>query len=125
MFRKFLTIAVAVAAVSLGACATTNPDGTPRVGGGVAPILAPTGSPQIDEFVVKVQDFAIQACGFQPTAATITGILSTFIPGAVPINALATQITTGICSAVTKKGFRRGGAAPSYRGVKISGTRVR
>jgi hypothetical protein len=121
MLRKILTIVVAAAAISLGACAH---NGLPQPGAGPAPILAPTGNPKFDAVVSEVQNYTAQACGYQPTAATITGILATFIPGAAPINSLVTQITTGICAAVTKKGFRRGGPAPSYRGVKIQGTRV-
>jgi len=124
MFRKILTVVVAAAAIGLGACATTNPDGTPIVSGTI-PIIAPTGNAQIDNVVSQVQSFAIQACGFQPAASTVTGILATFIPGAAPINSIITQITNGICAAVTKKGFRRGSTAPTYRGVSITGQRVR
>lgn len=124
MFRKILTVTVAGAAISLGACAH-NPDGTPVVAGGVVPIIAPTGNASIDNAVTQVQSFAIQACGFQPAASTVAGILATFIPGAAPINSIVTQIAQGICAAVTRKGFRRGGPAPTYRGVAIHGTRVR
>lgn len=122
MFRKILTVTVAGAAISLGACATLN---QPTAPGATVPIINPTGNASIDNAVTQVQSFAIQACGFQPAASTVAGILATFIPGAAPINSIVTQIAQGICAAVTRKGFRRGGPAPSYRGVAIHGTRVR
>lgn len=120
MFRKVLVITIA--AISLGACAT--PGGAPSSGSGGTPIIS-TGNPDVDAIVVKAQDIAVKACGFLPTVSTVSGILSTFIPGAAPINSLATQIAEGICGAVAKKGFRRGGPAPKYRGVAIHGERVR
>lgn len=113
-------IALAFAAISLGACATV-PGATPS---GTIPIINPTGNPQIDNVVSQVQAFAIKACGFQPAASTVAGILATFIPGAAPINSVISEITNGICAAVTRKGFRRGGPAPTYRGVAIRGQRV-
>lgn len=124
MFRKILTVTVAGAAISLGACATLNQPGVPGANG-IIPIINPTGNASIDSAVTQVQSFAIQACGFQPAASTVAGILATFIPGAAPINSIVTQIAQGICAAVTRKGFRRGGPAPTYRGVAIHGTRVR
>jgi len=120
MFRKILTVVTALAAIGLGACATTSP-----LPSGTIPILPPTGNVQIDTVVSQVQSFAIQACGFEPAAETVTGILATFVPGAAPINSIITQISKGICAAVTKKGFRRGSTAPTYRGVSITGQRVR
>lgn len=119
---KIATVAVLGITLLLGACAGVNPT---NVGGGSSVIITPTGNADIDAVVVKAQDLAVRVCGFLPAASTVSNIIATFVPGAAPINSIATQIAQGICSAVTKKGFRRGSSAPTFRGVAITGQRVR
>jgi hypothetical protein len=76
--------------------------------------------------ISAVQQTATQICGFLPTVGTVTSIISTFIPGAVPINDEALQVAQMICSAVTAKSVRRsGGSAPMVRGVPVQGRFVR
>jgi hypothetical protein len=95
--RKFL-IAVPVVASLMGSCTSTPTD--------VASVVA------------QVQQAAIVACGFLPTAATVAAILSGGASTAV------TDIAQLICTAVTTKGVRRG-AAPTVNGVVIHGRFVR
>lgn len=124
MLRKTLTTAAVASAVVLAGCAH-NGLPPPVAPGATVPIISPTGNAGIDNAVASVQDVAVRACGFLPTVSTVSSILSQFISGAGPINSVVTEVAQGICSAVTRKGFRRGMGPPKYRGVVIHGTRVR
>jgi hypothetical protein len=82
---------------------------------------------QIDDTVNKAQQYAVTACGFLPTVSTVAQILSSFVPGASPVEAIAHQAATAICKAVTpvKSSIRRGDARPSVNGIIIDGKFVR
>jgi len=106
--NKFVIATALSGSVLLSSCATVP---------GVDPI---TGKPVATE-VANITATAITICGFEPTAATVTNILATFIPGASPIAAIVEQVAQSICNAVTAKGGRYGGAAPQVNGVPIDG----
>ena len=106
--NKFLIASALSSAVLLSSCATVP---------GVDPI---TGKPVATE-VANITAAAVAICGFEPTAATVTNILASFIPGASPIVMIVDQVARSICSAVTAKGARYGGAAPQVNGVTIQG----
>lgn len=72
----------------------------------------------VQSVIAQVQQAAIVACGFLPTAATVAAILSGGASTAV------TDIAQLICTAVTTKGVRRG-TAPTVNGVVIHGRFVR
>lgn len=106
--KRFLASSAIVGALLLGSC-TTVP--------GVDPI---TGQPIATE-VANIQALAVQICAFQPTAATVTAILGTLIPGASPVTTVINQVASSICAAVTKPAFRAGGAFPEVNGIPIQG----
>ncbi len=96
-------------ALSLGGCATT---------GGVSPT-------DIASAVAAVQSATVTACGFLPTAATVSGILASLIPGASAIEQEIASVAGSICAAVMPaKNLRRLGAR-TVRGVVIHGRFVR
>jgi hypothetical protein len=104
--RNLLIAGTLASSLALGGCAT----GT---------------SANVAAEIAAVQQTAVQVCGYLPTIATVTGILSTFVPGASPINDVAVQVAQAICGAVTAKSARRGGGAPTVRGVPVQGRFVR
>jgi len=106
--NKFLIASALAGSLVLASCATVP---------GIDPI---TKNPIANE-VTNITAAAIAICGFQPTAATITNILATFIPGASPITNIINQVAGSICNAVTTKSARYGGAAPQVNGVPIQG----
>jgi hypothetical protein len=73
--KKFL-IVPALACSLLASSCTTVP--------GVDPI---TGNSIATE-ITNVQALAVQICSFQPTAATVSAIIATFVPGASPVEAI-------------------------------------
>jgi hypothetical protein len=75
--------------------------------------------------ITAAQQTAVQICGYLPTVATVTGILSTFDPTAALVNGVAVQVAQAICGAVTAKSVRRGGSVPMVRGVPVQGRFVR
>lgn len=105
--KKFLVLA----ALALGGCSTVP---------GVDPI---TGNPIATE-VANIQAQAVQICAFEPTAATVTNILATFIPGASPVTAIINQVAQSICGAVTAKSFRIGQGAAMVNGIPVNGSFV-
>jgi hypothetical protein len=115
--RKLLTLpALAIACgLLLSSCATIPP------GGGTAIITDPITGGLVSTEVAGIQAAVAQGCSFEPAYATVANILSTFIPGAAPIATIIDQAARGICSAITAKSFRRGGAPPRYRGIAIKG----
>jgi len=82
---------------------------------------------QIDDTVSQAQQYAVTACGFLPTVSTVAQILSSFIPGASPIQTVAQQAATAICKAVVpaKSAIRRGSSHPTVNGIIIDGKFVR
>ena len=108
--KKFI-IASALACGLLTTSCTTVP--------GTDPI---TGNPIATE-VTNIQAIAVQICAFEPTVATVTGILATFVPGASPVAAITNQVAQSICSAVTAKAGRLGGSM-MVNGVPINGSFV-
>jgi len=93
MLRKFM-LAGAVA-LSLGGCAGVD----------TATVIS------------QVQQATVLACGFLPTATTVANILAAGNPAVSAVSAVA----TAICTAVTSKGVRRGGAIPNVNGVDVHG----
>ncbi len=108
--RMALALGVVASALTLGAC-SRNPDGS----------FVPVSNDQVAAQIERVQDTAKKICGFVPAVATVVDILGTFVPSAQPAISTATTIANGICSRVTAKSARRGGPAPTFRGVRIQG----
>ena len=104
MIRKLFFAAPVAAALALSGCAT----------GGVTPATVTT-------TITAVQQAAVLACGFLPTAATVASILS----GGNPLVSTASAIAQAICTAVTAKAFRRGGPAPMVGNVVVHGRFVK
>lgn len=102
--RSLLALSLA-AAIALAGCATP--------GGG--PVTVPAIDPAT---ITKIQDTAKQVCGFVPTINTVASIIATFTGGGAIVDMVG-RAATGICTAVTAKGAKRGGAR--YRGVVIKG----
>lgn len=105
--KKFLVLA----ALALSGCSTVP---------GVDPI---TGNPIATE-VTKIQAAAVKGCSFEPTFATVSDILATFIPGASPVTAIIDQVAKSICDAVTAKSFRLGQGAAMVNGIPVNGSFV-
>lgn len=116
MRKLLLTAAIACPLLTLGACAT-NPNGGP-------PIISIPPLPNLSPVIQQIQQDAAQVCGFVPAVETVASILATFVGGG-PIVGVVSQVVDGICGAVTAKSARYGFKAPTYRGVRIQGSRVR
>ena len=106
--RKIL-LASAVILPLAGCQATTVPD--------VSPVVTTV----VGVLPEQVQQYAVQACGYLPAAATVIQLIQAFGGPAVP--GIATQIAQEVCSAVVKPAARRGAAR--VRGVPIAGAFVR
>ena len=104
MIRKLFFAAPVAAALALGGCAT---------GGVTATSVATT--------ISAVQQAAVLACGFLPTAATVASILS----GGNPLVSTASAIAQAICTAVTPKSVRRGASVPMVGNVVVHGRFVK
>jgi len=102
--RKLFFAAPVAAALALSGCA----------GGSVTPAT-------VSATIAQVQQAAVLACGFLPTAATVASILS----GGNPLVTTAAGIAQAICTAVTAKAARRGGPAPMVGNVVIHGRWMR
>ena len=66
----------------------------------------------------------IQACSYQPDAAAVEALLASFVPGAAPTIAIASQVISAICAQVTSMGAARYGHAygvPVINGIPITG----
>lgn len=133
---KTLRLSMLAACVScaalLGGCATTSSFDPGTVGGIITNVIStgkiPSITPEIDAkvnaAVTQVQSITTTVCGFLPIASTVAGILAT-LAGAGAVEQTAASVAQSICNAVTKKGARRGGAAPRLYGVPIRGKFVR
>lgn len=110
--RKYLSALSFVGAIALAGCATTS---------------TPTSTADI---ITAVQNDAVLACKFLPTAATVAEIVSSAVPGAANATTMASQLAAQICAAVTAavptSGARRRSAiAPMVNGVVIHGRWVK
>jgi len=108
---KKIAMFTLAATLSLGSCATT---------GSITPV-------NVQSAITAVQSAAVQACGFLPTASTVSAILASFVPGASAIETWVVNIADQICAAVTPlKGQKlRAILAPTVNGVVIHGRFVR
>lgn len=92
----------------------------------VTPTTAPPVSPAVTTVVgvlpQNVQDAAVKACGYLPTAQTIAQLIAAFGGPSVP--GIATQIANEICAVVAQPRARRRGAA-TVRGIQVRGRFVR
>lgn len=107
--KTFRNILLAAAfSLSVAACSSTGQIVNPFAGGTIN--------------TTAVQNAAVAACGFLPTAATVSGIISA-ATGGVGGAALQTaeQVAAAICAAVlpTKSGKLRG--TPMVNGVAVHG----
>jgi hypothetical protein len=98
--KNFLRVLPLVGTLLVGGCGVIS---NPFTG---APITA-----------ADVQAAAVAACGFLPTAATVANIIAAGNPAVATVSTIA----QAICSAVTAKGGRLGGAAPNVNGVPVHG----
>lgn len=118
--KKFLTVSALIGTLALAGC------GTMGTTGGTTPPVISTGDPTLDAQIQAAQAAAVKACGFLPTVTTITGILSTFVPGAAGPVAIGTQVAQAICDAVAPKASaKRKLGSPTVNGVRIEGIFVR
>lgn len=109
MFSRLRNLVNAVAlsgAIALGACTTTG-------------VTIPGAT---DPQIIAIQQQAANLCGWLPTVTTVANILATFANANGVVN-VASTAAAGICSAITAKGFKKGGT-PRYRGVAIRASRV-
>jgi hypothetical protein len=109
--KKALLLPTLAGSLFLGSCAGT----------GITPGT-------IQSAVTSVQQAAVSACGFLPTAATVSGILATLVPGAAAIEQLIASTAQQICAAVApvKTSARlRAAAPPTVNGVPVHGRFVR
>ncbi len=92
--KKLHIAAALAAAITIGGCAS---------GGGSS--------------VSSIQQAAVIACGFLPTAKTVADILAAGNALVSTVDAVA----SAICAAVGTKNARRGGGVPTVAGVVIHG----
>ena len=112
--KNRLAAAAVAGALALGGCATTS-----------------TTTPTAD-IVTTIQNDAVAACQFLPTAATVTAIISTVVPGVTADATLASQLASQICAAVSSlapgtpaAARRRSAMPPTVNGVAIHGRFVK
>lgn len=114
--RKFLLAVPLLGALALGGCATSN---------GVVG-LDPALETRVNAQITAAQNAAVSICKFLPTAQTVAGILSTFVPSAVPGVTVANQVAAAICNAVSRKSLTKGATpTPRVNGVVVRGSFVR
>ena len=96
-------------------------------------LMASTCSKAIDnpqsiaDTVAKIQAAAIAACGFEPTASTVTNIIGQ-ASGGGDTTAKITEVASGICTAVTPpttQSLLETATPWVYKGVKIEGKFVK
>ena len=116
--RHLVALPVVAGLLAFGGCSTLSGTTTPSV---TAPTFA--------QFLAAVQQDAVLACGFVPTAETVAGLAGA---AAAPL-ALASGIASVVCGAVkavpttaSLKSFKmksghRGVVLPSVDGVPIAG----
>lgn len=103
-------LAIPLLALSLAACATTNP------------------APNTPDWVKSVQGGIVKACGYLPLAETVARIAATFV-GAAGVVDLADTVIKSVCTAVTTNPLADGPGAKDYKphvnGVRIKGAFVK
>lgn len=108
MKRLYQLLTVSALALSLSACAT-------------APATIGTATSQTSAVITAIQQAAVEACSFLPTAATVTNIIGA-ATGVGAETTLASTIAAQICAAVSPTASaKRGGAAPTVYGVVVHG----
>lgn len=115
IFRKITFASVMLAAVALGGCAT-NGTIPPVIGGTTPPVQN-----DITNAITQVQNAAVLACGFLPTATTVANIIGT-LTGVGPATQAATTIAAQICAAVVPahSGKHRGAPVVRVHGKTIA-----
>lgn len=93
--KKLLLAAALSTSIALGGCASGGSTGN----------------------VSSIQQAAVLACGFLPTAQTVADILA----AGNSLISTVSAVAQAICAAVGTKGVRKGGAAPTVNGVVIHG----
>ena len=118
LYSAFVAVA-AVAAVSLGGCASV---------GTSTPVIDNT---QLTNIENQIQQTTASVCGFVPTIGTIASIVTTFTGGGAVVD-LASQVANSICKAVVpvkaklvKRHSYGAVAQPAVNGVKIEGYFIR
>jgi hypothetical protein len=113
--RKILLASVVI--LPLGGCIQTVDTYTPAVSPVVSAIISV--APE------QVQNYAVAACGFLPTAQTVANLVAVWTGAQVPD--VARQIAAEICAAVTapKPATRRARSVTVLHGVPITGAFVR
>jgi len=108
---KKILVVVLSAAIGLGGCATT---------GGITPQT-------VTNAITAIQTATTQACGFLPTAATVSGIVAAlFGGGALATETAIADIATKICTAVAPvKAGTAAGKTVRVAGVVVHGRFVR
>lgn len=111
--RKLLLASAVI--LPLGGCQTET----------VAPAVSPIVGAIVSVAPEKVQEYAVAACGFLPTAQTVANLVAVWTGAQVPD--MARQIAAEICVAVTapKSQLRRSSSRPVLHGVPLAGHFVR
>ena len=102
--RHLIAFPVIAAALAMGGCAINGAPST-----SVTPAVA-------SAFITEVQQYASEACAFEPTAATIAQIATASSLSASATEALAQGIAGKVCASITAKSARRGGSAKPHVG---------
>lgn len=97
------------------------------ISGGGCALLSTAQQAQVTATVAGVQQSAVQACGFLPTAASVAAIIASLVPGGSVVVATADSIAAQICAVVSpaKASGRLGASVPTVNGVPVHGTFVR
>jgi hypothetical protein len=108
--RKIALLSALAASLLMSSCAGT----------GITPTV-------VQNAVTQVQQAAVAACGFLPTAATVSGILATLVPGVATAEAAVVSAAQQICAAVApvKTSARLKVVVPTVNGVPVHGRFVR
>jgi hypothetical protein len=105
-------IASSLLALSLTACQTTSSN----------PPASLTVNAVVGVLPAQVQQAAVQACGYLPTAQTVAQLVAAF--GGPNLPGVVTDVANEICAAVTKKSFVPGRRL-AVHGVPIRGRFVK
>lgn len=107
MMRRIMMGVALLGAISLGACSSTQ----------VAQV-----DTELAAAVTQAEAVTLELCSFQPTEATVMGVIAALFPGGAAINAVAQGVAQDICAAVAPapvvaqlRRVRRGAAPlPAY-----------
>lgn len=105
MIKRIVVLAAALGTLTLGACSTLNN----------LPV-------QITTAASQTQEIAKALCAFEPTVATVAGVIAALYPNGGAIATVASGAASAICDAVTAKSATlRSAAVPTVAGVIIEG----